>query len=81
MNRWEPLPRPENPDLEAVRKIAVELTLDTMHFHEMAMAEPFAAERWIQERGKRLIELVGWPEGFTQYIRPAQNTDTSHDET
>lgn len=64
--RTVPCPKVEDPDLEAVRQLAIEMSLH-MHFHEIAMAEPFRAERHVHEWGRRLLDLVGWPDGWVSY--------------
>jgi hypothetical protein len=64
---WKPAFQVENPDLEAIREIARQLTVDTKHFHEVAMADPFQAESYVQDVGRRLLLLVGYPEGTMIY--------------
>jgi hypothetical protein len=53
----------ENPDLEAVRQIAVELSLN-FELHEM---EPWQAESYVRDVGRRLVDLVGYPDGWFSY--------------
>lgn len=64
--REVPMPQVENPDLNEVRLIAVELAYNH-DLHEIAIDSVFKAETYVQEIGKRLLELVGWPDGWKSY--------------
>lgn len=67
---WKPAPQPETPDIETARLIAWELVYDNMHFHERAMADPFGAESYVQDAGRRLLAAVGYPSDVRVYSSP-----------
>lgn len=70
MSEWRPAWQPAEPDIEAVRLIAFELVWDEMHFHERAIADPFEAEAFVHDVGRRLLIAVGYPTG-TQQLMPS----------
>lgn len=72
---WEPLPQNDSPDLEAIREIAQEL-VGYWDFHELAISDPFKAESYVRGVGNRLVELVGWPEGYRMYTVPDSSQST-----
>lgn len=72
---WERAPQVDDPDMEAVRSLAYHLVYDNMHFHEFAMAEPFQAEAYVQEKGNQLLALVGFPSNVRIYSPRDFGTD------
>jgi hypothetical protein len=51
--------------LDKVAQIGFDLVVRNMHFHEMAMADPFAAEAYVQEMGEKILKITGPPPGVT----------------
>lgn len=63
---WEVAPQrtPDEDGLELLRKLGYELSLPFLAFHEVAIDDPFEAERWVQRIGDILIGVVGYPTGM-----------------
>lgn len=68
---------PDEEGLDKLRAIAHEMAY-YMHFHEVAM-DPFRAERWVQEKGRELVDIVGWPKGWRMFVPKEKNDDPSGD--
>lgn len=50
-------------NVEEARKVAFNAFLDGMHFHEVAIRNPFEAERQYQALARKITQLLGEPEG------------------
>lgn len=55
--------------LERARNVAWNAYIDGMHFHEIAMAEPFKAERMYQSLAREVIHELGYPMGVRQGLK------------
>lgn len=56
-------PRPDAPDIDAVRKLAFKAAND-FGFHETAIADPFHAENVHRKLGASIIAILGVPDGM-----------------
>lgn len=55
--------------LERARNVAWEAYFNGMHFHEIAMAEPFKAERMYQGLAQEILKELGHPMGVRQGLK------------
>ncbi len=76
--RQQPAFKSDAPDaVEAVRRLVWEAYFEHMHFHEIAIEDPFKAERILQDLCSSVLSLIGFPGDVRVFVREDDEQDAA----